>query len=101
MHKTLRKLPSLDFLKGFEAAGRLLSFTRAAEELFLTQSALSRQIQALEQALGIALFERHHRALVLTPPGRRCIARSPRHLPRSPPRPSGRGPGGRASPASR
>ena len=35
MHKTLRKLPSLDFLKGFEAAGRLLSFTRAAEELFL------------------------------------------------------------------
>ena len=69
MHKTLRKLPSLDFLKGFEAAGRRLSFTRAAEELFLTQSALSRQIQALEQALGIALFERRHRALVLTPAG--------------------------------
>ena len=54
MHKTLRKLPSLDFLKGFEAAGRLLSFTRAAEELFLTQSALSRQMQALEEALGVA-----------------------------------------------
>ncbi len=69
MHKTLRKLPSLDFLKGFEAAGRRLSFTRAAEELFLTQSALSRQIQALEEALGVALFERRHRALALTPAG--------------------------------
>ena len=53
MHKELRRLPSLDFLKGFEAAGRLLSFTRAAEELFVTQSALSRQIQALEAALGV------------------------------------------------
>jgi DNA-binding transcriptional LysR family regulator len=69
MHKTLRKLPSLDFLKGFEAAGRLLSFTRAAEELFLTQSALSRQVQALEEALGAPLFERRHRALTLTPAG--------------------------------
>ena len=69
MHKTLRKLPSLDFLKGFEAAGRLLSFTRAAEELFLTQSALSRQVQALEEALGVPLFERGHRALTLTPTG--------------------------------
>ncbi len=56
MHKTLRRLPSLDFLKGFEAAGRLLSFTRAAEETFVTQSALSRQVQALEEALGVPLF---------------------------------------------
>jgi LysR family glycine cleavage system transcriptional activator len=69
MHKTLRALPSLDFLKGFEAAGRRLSFTRAAEELFVTQSALSRQIQSLEAALGIALFERRHRALALTAAG--------------------------------
>jgi DNA-binding transcriptional LysR family regulator len=69
MYKTLRKLPSLDFLKGFEAAGRLLSFTRAAEELFVTQSALSRQVQALEEALGVPLFERRHRALTLTPTG--------------------------------
>ena len=69
MHKALRKLPSLDFLKGFEAAGRLLSFTRAAEELFLTQSALSRQVQALEEALGVPLFERRHRALALTSAG--------------------------------
>jgi DNA-binding transcriptional LysR family regulator len=69
MHKTLRKLPSLDFLIGFEAAGRLLSFTRAAEELFLTQSALSRQIAALETALGAPLFVRGHRSLALTPVG--------------------------------
>jgi DNA-binding transcriptional LysR family regulator len=69
MHKTLRKLPSLDFLRGFEAAGRVRSFTRAAEELFVTQSALSRQVKALEDALGVALFERTHRALALTPAG--------------------------------
>jgi len=69
MHKTLRRLPSLDFLRGFEAAGRRLSFTLAAEELFVTQSALSRQVKALEDALGTALFERRHRALALTPAG--------------------------------
>ena len=69
MHKTLRRLPSLDFLRGFEAAGRRLSFTLAAEELFLTQSALSRQVKALEDALGVALFERRHRALALTAAG--------------------------------
>jgi len=66
MHKALRQLPSLDFLRGFEAAGRRRSFTLAAQELFLTQSALSRQIKALEDALGVALFERRHRALALT-----------------------------------
>src|SRR5438552_13879884 len=69
MHKTLRALPSLDFLRGLEAAGRRLSFTLAAEELFLTQSALSRQIKALEDALGVALFERRHRSLALTVKG--------------------------------
>jgi len=69
MHKTLRSLPSLDFLRGFEAAGRRLSFTLAAEELFVTQSALSRQVKALEEALGVPLFERKHRALALTPTG--------------------------------
>src|SRR5438270_746676 len=69
MHKTLRALPSLDFLRGLEAAGRRLSFTLAAEELFLTQSALSRQIKALEDALGVALFERRHRSLALTAKG--------------------------------
>jgi DNA-binding transcriptional LysR family regulator len=69
MHKSLRALPSLDFLRGFEAAGRRLSFTLAADELFLSQSALSRQIKALEDALGAPLFERRHRALALTPTG--------------------------------
>ena len=67
--KTLRRLPSLDFLRGFEAAGRLLSFTRAANEVFVTQSALSRQVQAIETALGVPLFVRGHRSLALTPAG--------------------------------
>ncbi|MEO6565017.1 MAG: LysR substrate-binding domain-containing protein [Casimicrobiaceae bacterium] len=70
MQKTLRQLPSLDFLRGFEAAGRRLSFTLAAEEIFVTQSALSRQIKAIEDAVGVTLFERRHRALELTPAGR-------------------------------
>ena len=69
MHRTLHALPSLDFLRGFEAVGRRLSFTLAAAELFVTQSALSRQVKALEDALGIALFERRHRALALTVAG--------------------------------
>jgi LysR family transcriptional regulator, glycine cleavage system transcriptional activator len=73
MHKPAPKsrprLPSLDLLKGFEAAARHLSFTRAAEELFLTQSALSRQMQTLEEQLGLPLFERRHRQLLLTDAG--------------------------------
>src|SRR6187401_1611801 len=64
-----RPLPPLDFLRGFESAARHLSFTRAAAELFLTQSAVSRQIQALEAYLGLALFERRHKALALTDSG--------------------------------
>src|ERR1700687_1848581 len=64
-----RRLPTLDLLKGFDAAARHLSFTRAGEELFLTQSALSRQIQTLEEQLGAPLFERRHRELRLTNAG--------------------------------
>ena len=64
-----RPLPPLEFLRGFEAAARHLSFTKAAAELFLTQSAVSRQIQALEEFLGVPLFERRHKALALTPAG--------------------------------
>ena len=64
-----RELPSLDLLKGFEAAARNLSFTKAAAELFVTQSAISRQIQALEGQLGVALFRRNHRELRLTEQG--------------------------------
>ncbi len=62
-------LPRLEFLHSFEAVARRLSFTLAAQELFLTQSAVSRQIQSLEADLGVPLFERRHRALVLTEAG--------------------------------
>lgn len=60
----------LDLLHTFEAASRHLSFTEAARELYLSQSAVSRQIQQLEASLGVALYERRHRALVLTDAGR-------------------------------
>src|ERR1700750_1131203 len=56
----------LDLLHNFEAAARHLSFTRAGAELFLSQSAVSRQVQQLEESIGAALFERRHRALALT-----------------------------------
>lgn len=62
------RLP-LTALRSFEVAGRLLSFTRAAEELFVSQAAISRQIRDLEAELGHPLFERRHRAVVLTPEG--------------------------------
>src|SRR6186713_1367406 len=60
------ELPPLELLRSFEAAARRLSFTLAAGELHLTQSAVSRQMQQLEASLGVALFERRHRALALT-----------------------------------
>jgi LysR family glycine cleavage system transcriptional activator len=69
MHSPARPLPPLDLLVGFESAARHLSFTRAAGELFLTQSAVSRQIQALEEFVGVPLFERRHKALALTAAG--------------------------------
>lgn len=70
MQKKRFNLPPLDLIQGFEAAARTLSFTRAAEELFITQSAVSRQIRALEEHLGAPLFERRHRSLALTEQGR-------------------------------
>src|SRR4030095_1075455 len=60
---------SLDLLKGFEAAARHLSFTRAAQELSLTQSAISREIKSLEEQIGQLLFVRVHRGLRLTEAG--------------------------------
>jgi DNA-binding transcriptional LysR family regulator len=67
-------LPDLDLLAGFEAAARHLSFTKAGEELFLTQSAVSRQIKELEGQLGVSLFHRRHRALALTEAGQQFYA---------------------------
>src|SRR5919109_2102005 len=67
-------MPSLDLLAGFEAAARHLSFTKAGAELFLTQSAVSRQIKELEDQLGVPLFHRRHRALVLTDAGQQLYA---------------------------
>lgn len=64
-----RSLPPLELIRGFEAAARLSSFTRAAQELFVTQSAVSRQVQALEEQLGTPLFERRNRTIQLTPAG--------------------------------
>lgn len=69
MHSKLYDVPSLDPLLAFEAAARNLSFTKAGEELSLTQSAVSRQIQTLEAQLGVRLFERRTRALLLTENG--------------------------------
>src|ERR1700737_314611 len=63
------RLPQVAFFQGFEAAARNLSFTKAAEELLITQSAVSRQIKALEDHLGVTLFERRPRSLVLTEHG--------------------------------
>ena len=65
-----RYLPSTSALLAFEAAARLGSATAAAQELSLTQSAISRQIKTLEDQLGVAVFAKQGRALVLTPVGR-------------------------------
>ncbi|HYH21759.1 MAG TPA: transcriptional regulator GcvA [Azospirillum sp.] len=64
-----RQLPSLNGLRAFEAAARHLSFTRAAEELNVTQSAVSHQIRALEDRMGVRLFRRLNQALLLTDAG--------------------------------
>ncbi len=61
------RLPSLNGLRAFEAAARHLSFTQAAAELNVTQTAISHQIKRLEQELGVPLFVRQNRALTLTP----------------------------------
>lgn len=62
----MRKLPSLSMLRVFEETCRTLSFSKAAEALFITQSAASRQIKQLEEFLGKLLFVRSHSGLALT-----------------------------------
>jgi len=64
-----RDLPSLSSLRAFEAAARHLSFRSAAQELAVTDSAISHQIRELERSLGTALFRRHGRRVELTPEG--------------------------------
>ncbi len=65
----VRKLPPLNALKAFEAAARHQNFTRAAEELFVTQGAISHQVKALEVLLRVKLFNREPQRLVLTEAG--------------------------------
>lgn len=69
MQNRLVSLPPLDALRGFVAAARRLSITAAAADLCLTQSAVSRQIQALEERLGVQLFIRNSRSIALTEAG--------------------------------
>ncbi|HEY8608331.1 MAG TPA: LysR substrate-binding domain-containing protein [Noviherbaspirillum sp.] len=69
MQAKLSSLPSLDALRGFVAAARRKSITLAAQDLCLTQSAVSRQIRSLEERLSQQLFVRRHRAIVLTEVG--------------------------------
>ena len=64
-----RRLPPLNALRAFEAAARHLSFTKAADELNVTQAAISHQVKALEERLGVVLFRRLNRALLLTDAG--------------------------------
>src|SRR5690625_110115 len=66
-------LPSLNALRFFESAGRLLSFTKAASELHVTQGAVSRQIRSLENELGIKLFNRLTRKIELTEAGEKFL----------------------------
>ena len=69
-----RRLPSLNALRAFEAAARQLSFTKAAEELHVTQAAISHQVKALEEQLGLQLFRRLNRRLLLTDPGQAYLS---------------------------
>lgn len=68
-----RHLPSLNAIKAFEAAARSKSFTRAAEELFVTPGAVSQQVKALETELGLKLFNRERQRLVITDAGREYL----------------------------
>ncbi len=68
-----RRLPPLNPLRAFEASARHLSFTIAAEELAVTQVAVSKQVKVLEDRLGVELFKRSHRTITLTSAGERFL----------------------------
>jgi LysR family glycine cleavage system transcriptional activator len=67
------RLPSLDLIRGFVAVGRRMSITLAAQDLCVTQSAVSRQIRALEDMLGVRLLIRGHRSIAFTSEGERLF----------------------------
>lgn len=74
MSVRLGQLASLDLLRGFVAVGRRMSITLAADDLCLTQSAVSRQVRTLEAMLGVKLFVRGHRSIAFTTEGERLFA---------------------------
>lgn len=69
MSISVARLPSMDLIRSFVAVGRRMSITLASEDLCVTQSAVSRQIHALEEKLGVKLLVRGHRSITLTPEG--------------------------------
>ncbi|MGE0119874.1 MAG: transcriptional regulator GcvA [Dongiaceae bacterium] len=71
--KPLRRLPPLNALRSYEAAARHLSFTKSAGELGVTPAAVSHQVKMLEEHIGVALFQRVNRQLVLTEAGEACL----------------------------
>ncbi|WP_093306486.1 LysR substrate-binding domain-containing protein [Variovorax sp. NFACC27] len=73
MPLSLLRMPSLDLVRGFVAVGRRMSISLAAQDLCLTQSAVSKQIHALEAQLGVALLVRGHRSISFTPEGERLF----------------------------
>ncbi len=68
-----RSLPNLNSIRAFEAVARHLSITRAAKELNVTQAAVSHQIKALEEQMGVMLFRRHNKGLLLTKEGQSMV----------------------------
>lgn len=68
-----RKLPNLNSIRAFEAVARHLSITRASEELNVTQAAVSHQIKGLEESMGVMLFRRHNKGLLLTKEGQTMV----------------------------
>ncbi|HYB54833.1 MAG TPA: LysR substrate-binding domain-containing protein [Alphaproteobacteria bacterium] len=73
MSMTLGQLASLDLIRGFVAVGRRMSITLAADDLCLTQSAVSRQVRTLEEMLGVKLLVRRHRSISFTTEGERLF----------------------------
>lgn len=67
MPLSLLRMPSMDLVRGFVAVGRRMSISLAAQDLCLTQSAVSKQVHALETQLGVKLLVRGHRSITFTP----------------------------------